>query len=478
MTASMASCVTSKGNGTPTGTETDPPQQGQTDPVDAVTWQEVNETVYVTADTMTLIGVDNASDVTSVKQVDKLQRVKIGSNGKSIVIKGETQYYADSVGLTNIDLLGESFVTCEPTTMYVSSKVNVRKYATDQFAFSTKIDTRNVNDTVEVIAKGASWYKINYQNNQYYVFAEYLSTEPVFDPNTQTYPTFDELPANERYTLYVVNTNSLKLRKYPSGHDKTEIVTYLASGTAITVVAKKTIDGDKWIKVIVPKAVESGQSAGNYEGYLYEESSFLSASNTGSTAATLEDMLREYTGFTKLENAQTMYVLAKSAVLTIRSTPRFPGENEDSNIVGAFNAKTEATEADPIKVVATGTADDTLWAMVEYAEGEYYFVSYKHLTVNADGTPTPLTLEQLLSLHPTFTELETSKAATAASTVNCNTAPKNDTDVKKVLAAGDAVTIVAEGEVNYVKWYIFQTADSTTEYYFASANMFNLTSAT
>ncbi len=482
MTASMASCVTSKGNGTPTGTETNPPKQDQTDPADTVTWQEVNQTVYVTASSMTLIGVDNASDVVSVAQVDKLQRVKIGSNGKSIVVKNDKQYYADTVGLTDIDLLGESFVACEPTTMYVSDNgVSIRKYAArqTQISFSTTIAVKNINDEVEVIAKGAGWYKINYDNNQYFISSDYVVAERVENPNDPSlYPAFTDLPTNERYTLYVVNTESLRLRKYPSGHQSTEIVAYLTKGTAVTVVAKKTIEGDKWIKVTVAQEVEGGQSAGNLVGYLYEESSYLSASSTDSTAATLEDMLREYTAFTKLENAQTMYVLAKSAVLTIRSTPRFPAEGEDSNIVGAFNAKTETTEADAIKVVATGTADDTLWAMVEYDEGEYYFVSYKHLTVNADGTPTPLTLTQLLALHPMFTELQTPKAATAAGAVNCNTAPKNDTDVKKTLAAGDAVTIVAEGEVNYVKWYIFQTADSTTEYYFASANMFTLTSAT
>lgn len=475
MTASMASCVTSKGNGTPTGTETDPPQQTQTDPVDAVTWQDVNQTVYVTAQTMTLIGVENASDVVSVAQVDKLQRVKIGSNGKSIVVKNDKQYYADTVGLTDLDLLGETFVTCEPTTMYVSSTVNVRKYATDQFAFSTKIATLKVNDQVEVIAKGASWYKINYNNGQYFVFAEYLSTEPVFNPNNASlYPAFNDLPESEIYTLYVVNTESLMLRKYPSGHPNTEIEAYLTKGTPVTVVAKKTIDGDKWLLVIVEQELGNGASNEPLIGYLYEESRFLSTSSTGSSAVTLEDMLQEYPAFTKLETAQTMYVLAESAVLNIRSTPQYPADN----LTGAsFKAKTDNSEADPIKVVATGNADDMLWAMVEYAEGEYYFVSYKHLTVNADGTPTPLTLDQLIALHPAFSTLETPLSATAASAVNCNTAPKNDADVKKTLATGDAVTIVAEGKVNYVKWYIFQTADSPNVYYFASADMFTLTPA-
>ena len=41
----------------------------------------------------------------------------------------------------------------------------------------------------------------------------------------------------------------------------------------------------------------------------------------------------------------------------------------------------------------------------------------------------------------------------------------------KKLAKGDAVTVVAEGTVNYVKWYIFKTADGS--YFFAGQDLFS-----
>jgi uncharacterized protein YgiM (DUF1202 family) len=148
--------------------------------------------------------------------------------------------------------------------------------------------------------------------------------------------------------------------------------------------------------------------------------------------------------------------------LNVRSTPEFPEKNE--NIVGSVSTK------DEVRVVAIGDAAETTWAMLEYAEGEYYLVSYKYLTTNPSGEAAPLTLDQLIKLYPAFTKC-TEKTVYATGVVNCNTAPEYQTEVAKKLAKGDAVTVVATGKVNYVDWYIFKTADGS--YFFAGQDLFS-----
>ena len=124
LTASLASCTTTKDRENSTGgTENvqtrDPNANGNNGtPIVTVTWQEVNETVYVTASSVTLVGVENTSQTAKASQMDRLTRVKIGSNGKSVVVKDNVQYTVDTKSVTAEDLLGEGFTTLTtPKTM-------------------------------------------------------------------------------------------------------------------------------------------------------------------------------------------------------------------------------------------------------------------------------------------------------------------------------------------------------------------------
>ena len=154
-----------------------------------------------------------------------------------------------------------------------------------------------------------------------------------------------------------------------------------------------------------------------------------------------------------------------NVTLNVRSSPDFPvnDKNEPANIVAAL------ISGNSVKVVATGHKNETFWAMIEYKEGEYYFVSYSWLTPNPSGEKAPLTLAQLLATYPDFKGCA-EKTVYAKSVVNCNSFPGNDDEPAKKLAANDAVTVVAEGNVMGLKWYIFRTADGA--HYFAAASMF------
>lgn len=468
LTASMASCVTQTDRPTPevTGTEAfQTREEEQTNPPVPVTWIDVDETVYVTASSMTLIGVENSSNTVVVKLVDKLQRIKIGSNKKDIVVKDGVQYYADNAKLTNEDLLGEKMTACNKTTMYVDGSVNIRKYASSDNSFSSVIKTLSMNETVTVVAKGDKWYMIEYtegeNTNKYFVFADYLSNEQVTDPDDLSqYPAFEDLTTPK--TMYV-STYALAFRKAPSRKATAQL--FLSEKAEVTVVATATIDGIGWSKVLVPKEASEGTGLDYYIGYV--SSDCLAETKGGTSKMTLAQMLAQYDNFAALETAQTMYVVNGDEAtpvinLNVRSTPEFP--KEVSNVVGSVSSK------DEVKVVAIGDAAETTWAMIEYGEGEYYFVSYKYLTSDPDGEPAPLTLDQLIALYPAFTKC-TEKTVYAKAEVNCNTAPEYQTEVAKKLAKGDVVTVVATGKVNYVDWYIFKTADGS--YFFAGQDLFS-----
>ena len=474
ITLSAASCVSSKKrpDGGTEGSQTRQPTVTTAPPAATVTWQDVNETVYVTASKFSLIGVENSQTV-SVNQMTKLKRVKIGSNSKSIVELDGVQYYADTKSLNNTDLLGETFTACTPTTMYITEDgVAVRKYASKDSSFSPSITTKNINDTVTVVAKGESWYKIQYdENNQYFVNATYVAANEVIDYNDITkYPTFTDLPAGERFQLYVV-ANSLTLRKCPS--TKANAESYLKQGAELTVVAQQNVtdeDGETtlWYKVFFTVEGSAGQGSTNIVGYV-AQSKYVSTDRGDSTSVTLDDMLEDYPEFTATEEAQTMYVSADS--LNVRYSPELPakdanGKEINSNLV--YDAG--LVKKDEVKVVATGTKNDMFWAMIEYDEGKFYFVSYKYLTPDAEGNPAPMTLEQLLATYQNFEELETTKTVYAKTTVNCNTVPKYEEEVSRQLSANEAVTVVAQGEVNYQTWYLCKTADGL--YFFAGADLF------
>lgn len=470
LTASLSACVTTQHrppnpNG---GTEEQQTRPSGENKPSVVTWTTVDEKVYVTASAITLVGVDNASDTTTAKQLDALQRVSVGSNNQSIVVKDGKKYYVESKNITNLDLFGEGFQTCAETTMYATEAVRIRKYATSDYAFSTEIATLKVTDSVTVVAKGALWNKIKYtkdgQTNYYFVWAACLSETKVTDPNELTQ--YGTVTPCDPVTKYV-NVASVVLRKAPSMN--ADGLHWPVKNDAVTVIGTITVNGKLWSKVWVDVApTEEGQSPVRKEGFIGPNC--LSDSKGASAAMTLDDMLVIYPEFTKAENPLTMYVILDengepNTNLNVRSSPDFPknDKGEPANVVEALKSK------DSVKVVATGHKSETFWAMIEYKPGEYYFVSYSYLTPNESGEKAPLTLAQLLATYPEFKSCA-EKTVYAKSVVNCNSFPGNDDEPAKKLTANEAVTVAAEGTVMGLKWYIFRTSDGG--YYFAAASMF------
>ena len=469
ITASMVACTDTKrrDEGLGTGTEAiqtkDPNSQGNPNNPSAVTWQDVNEPVYVISDKLTLTPVSGGTSVTA-SLMNKLTRVKVGSNGQSIVEKDGVQYTVLSKSLSNEDLTGEFYEKVSPAqTMYVTTEgLNIRTYASSQ-SFSKKVgDGLNLNDTVKVVAKGTKWYMIEHTDGKnYFVSAQYLSTTSIKDINDlKNYPTFTDYTTGP-VKMYVIASKSVNLRKAP--HWQADLVdskdvTALLRDAEVMVYADNDIDGGNWSKVVV-----QNKNGVNVVGFV--NSRYLSVNKGGVAQVTLNDMLKDYPDFTQLEATQTLYTMDS---LNVRSTPEVINDEKGGNLVSGYEKKGEA-----VKVVATGTSKGTFWALVEYEEGKFGFASYAFLTTDPSGNPAPASLEQLLATNPNFTALTTTKTVYAKdNTIACLTAPQLDwEDIEKKLGDGESVTVVATAEINYQTWYIYKTADGL--YFFGVANWFS-----
>lgn len=470
MTASMVACTDTKrrdeGLGTGGGTEEvqtkDPNDQGNGDLIPGVTWQDVNEQVYVISQNLTLTPVDGGNSAVA-SLMEKLTRVKIGSNGQSIVEKGGVQYTVLSKDLSNADLTGEFYEKLNsPQIMYVTTNgLNIRKYASVDNSFSTKIGQGlQLNDPVKVIAKGTQWYMIEYVEDNttknYFVSAQYLSATVVKDVNDlNNYPTFTDYTTGP-VKMYVIALKSVNLRKAPNAYADlvdAEDVRVLLRDAEVMVYADNDIDGSNWSMVIV-----QDKNGLNVEGYV--NSKYLSVNKGGVAQITLNDILNDYPDFTKLDEPQTMYATTS---LNVRSTPKLIEGDNDNKISGY--AKTET-----VKVVATGTSDGIFWALVEYENGKFGFASYTFLTTDPSGNPAPASLEQLLVANPNFSEVTQKTVYVARETISCLTAPQwEETETK--LNRGQGVTVVATAEITRQTWYIYKTADGL--YFFGVADWFS-----
>ncbi len=429
----------------------------------SVVWTEVNETVYVTA-AMSLTPVDGGEQ-TTVKQMDILTRVRIGSDGRSVVVKNDKEYYATSRNLTNEDLEGYTFTPCNETWYVSSATLNVRRYASNA-SYSPIKGSYKHNDAVTVVAKGTSWCKIQYSaTEQYFVHMEFLSTTKTVDPDDlSNYPAFNDGTPTTMYVNVGVVSGKVAYRKAPSKN-----ATWLGDlpqDTAVTVVASNLVDGKLWCKVRIQIAADpsTGTSATTVTAFISGDC--LSETQGSAAAKTLEEMLDFYTDFTRTEGVLTRYITEST---NIRSTPELiSAEIEGNNIMATVQ------KATPVKVVAMANAADAdgiVWAMIEYAEGTYYFVSSKMLTTDPSGNPAAPTLSELLQTYQAFTAC-TEKTVYVIGKVNCNTTPTNEANPKQ-LGAGEAVTVVAQGTIDSSTWYIFRTQSG--ELFFADSALFTET---
>ncbi len=469
LTASMISCTTEtqRGGNDTGGTEAEQtrPQEDETD-APTLQWTDADDYVYVTAkDGITLTAVDGGATV-KVAMLTKLHRTRVSNSNRCEVEKDGTKYYADSTKVTTEDILGEKFtVLANEKTMYATTKgLNIRQYA-DSNAKAPSLGALDLNETVTVVATGSigdmNWSKIKLEDGSFaFVSTKYLADNEVVDPDTVDHSA-KFTACDPVKIMYVSVEKALNLRK--NAGMGTSVIASLADGTEVTVLATGVVDNINWSKIKVADKVEEGQSPTYTIGYV--ASSYLS-SVKGDVSQTLDGMLALYPTFTKKDPAVTMYV--SSTNLNVRYTPEFPEDN--TNLVKDYSLNNK----DSVKVVATGTVDGTAFAMIEHTKDgktSYYFVGAKHLTTDPSGAVIK-TLEVVLSEYPFLKALETPKTVYAKSVVNCNTAPKNEENVAKKLAAGDAVTVYASGtDSNENTWFAFRVAGSDM-LYFAVESMF------
>jgi len=297
--------------------------------------------------------------------------------------------------------------------------------------------------------------KIQYDaDHQYFVNAAYVSETEVVDANDITnYPEFT--PVTEAFDLYVVE-GMLTLRLCPSTASN-EVIT-LEYGDKLQVLKTGTVEGDLWYQVKFTKPGGVGQGLIVKEGYVMQ-SRYVSTTNP---MPSLDEKLEGYTAFTKMEPAVTMYVSLDAKSLNARSTP------DASN---ADNIKFSIAQKSAVKVVATGSQNGIYWAMIEY-ENHYYFVSHAYLTASEDGTPAPMTLDQVLAAYPAFSRLNAPMTVAAKAITNCNPKPEEQVAGANTvqLTEGEVVTVEAQGQHGGKTWYIFKKGNV---YYFAGAEMFD-----
>lgn len=465
ITASLASCVTSE-NKRPnpdTGDGTEDQQtrvEETTEPPVTIVWVDADDSVYVTADNVSLTPVENGGEKVQAKLMDQLKRVKISSDDKrSIVEKDGVQYYASNTYLSTDDLLGKSFTSCDNVKMYALNTVKIRPYASIDDSFSAAIHTLQKGDEVTVLAEGKAnsestitWRKVKFvdsENNKTYegfVSATYLSE----DPNEEVGNYSKYFTACEEENWYVSGAEKLNLRSEPDAEIGTS-VRVIYKGDSVTVIAKGTETYSNWFYVKV--ANEKVEGLPQTYSKLYVNKNYLSQQKV---ELSLDELLEEYPTFEK--ETKTMYA---TSGLNVRKTPSITDED---NIQYPGLSK-----QDQITVLATGTVDGKQWSIFEYSTGVYRFVRTSYLTPNADGTPV-VTLDSLLEENPEFsavTVVTVYANQKAVGITSFDAASEN----KKEFALGAQVTKLAKGTKDGAEWYIVK--DSEGGYYFVGAEFFD-----
>ena len=477
-TAALASCRV-QNNNNPGGTEPDATTPAQTTPAETtiptptVTWQDVDKSVFTINEVkLRQDAANNGTALATIPKETELHCTKQNNNWYYVEYNGQQGYVAKA-SVTEANILGTDMVAVEggSKVMYVkTSTLNVRLYPSDNDNFSTKMGSYKLNDEVVVLATNGTWARIQYaEGKTYYVSYAYLSDEKVVDPDdTSIYEgMFNDV---EDVKMFVDNVSQVKFRKAPNTNSSELLA--LSKGDAVTVLEIGEVDGKQWAYAVVEVAPDKPGDGPSYvKGYISLDC--LSYTN-GDT--TLDDILKIYPEFTKIE-ATTMYVLLDASI-TIRSTPVFPGKDEDNSLSNPYST---ADSVKALTVLATGEVDGTTWFIVEYTkkDGESTkvirgFVGGKalnYLTSDASGKET-VTLDDLMLKYPgQFEKLETPVTVTTKSLANCYGTPATTNEPLKQLAEGAEVTLVAKEVGSFVTWAVVQDAEGAL--YFVNYSLLN-----
>ena len=472
LAASLASCaVSSDKDGDQTQGGSENPQYTYTtggnggttlpttDPED-VTYETRNETVYVISNNATFRQVSDTSKTAKFGLVTEMTRTGYSSSWSKVQYEG-TEYYVATSALTADDLLGKSFTSCNKTQYVNVNQVNVRKLASSNNTISSIAGTIDLDTEVKVTAEGEGWSKVQVtidgKTVEGFIYSEYLSDTKVNVEESEYLKYFTSL--DEPVTMYVSGVSTANLRQKPYADDNRGplvdgVGKGLPEGTAVKVIAKGTVEGHAWCMV--------EWSVNGVPTKCYMSESCLSLTPAGQQA-TLDDMIKAYPGLVKYENAMTLYTTGS---VNGRSSPSFvkDSDGKDFNIVKSLN------KADEVKAVAygmlettddDGTKFDMTWVLVEDEAVGFYFVSYRYLTPNSDGTPAqiPASLDELLELYG-FTE--TTLTIKTSADINAMSTP-DGSNVAKQIEEGTTLKVVAQGQTGddflKVKWFIVEYDD-------------------
>lgn len=430
-----------------------------TDPED-VTYETRNETVYVISENASFRQVSDTSKTAKFGLITEMTRTGYSSSWSKVQYEG-TEYYVATSALTTDDLTGKTFTACNKTRYVNVNQVNVRKLASANDTVSEILGTISLDTQVKVVAENETWSKVEVaidgKSVTGFIRSEYLSETKINVEESEYLKYFTSL--DEPVTMYVSGVSTANLRQKPYADDNRGplvdgVGKGLPEGTAVKVIAKGTVEGHAWCMV--------EWSVNGVPTKCYMSESCLSLTPAGQQA-TLDDMIKAYPGLVKYENAMALYTTGS---VNGRSSPSFvkDSDGKDFNIVKSLN------KADEVKAVAygmlettddDGTKFDMTWVLVEDEAVGFYFVSYRYLTPNSDGTPAqiPASLDELLELYD-FTK--TTLTIKTSADINAMSTP-DGSNVAKQIEEGTTLKVVAQGQTGddflKVKWFIVEYDD-------------------
>ncbi len=485
ITTSLASCVVQGNNNQQNGTT--PDQQTTTDPNHNVqppeqVWNDADKSVFTLSDVKLRQEANTlGTALVTIPKETELHCTK-ASLSWYYVEYGEYKGYVSKTQVTEVDILGKYFTEVEggEQVMYANANINIRLYPSEA-EFSTKVGGYSLNDEVTVVASNGTWYKIKYVKDgvekNYYVHASCLAEGKVTDPNDDKpyADLFTEVPGTPTKYVSVEGGGKVNFRVAPSTDKNTTIIMSLSDGCPVIVLKTGIVNEAAWSYVAVLVTSDKEGVPDEYK-YGYISSDFLSET---SGEMSVDELLALYPTLTKIEGGKTYYVL-KEATITIRRTPKFPADGEESNSLSNPQSGKTPETVKAIKVLATGEIDGTNWFFVEYVkkDGENEtlirgFVGGKaleYLTTDANGNPT-VTLEDLIIKYPQFSKLETPTNITTKSVANCYGTPDASGEVLGQLEADMQVKLVAKEEGALTTWYVIETEDG--KLFFVGKQFFN-----
>ena len=393
---------------------------------DDVDFISVNETVMVIEENSTFWQISKPNQTVKFEEGTPMIRTGYNNFWSKVRCAG-VEYYVATSALSKFASVYEmvyviaentNFLLCSDTNQVTNFKIGTEMIRTDYSSF---------------------YSKVIYEGVEYFVVTSALSTD---DLTGKTFTICNK-------TKYV-NVNSVNVRKLASEEDSiSEILGTIALDTEVKVTA----ESEKWSKVEV---LIDGKTV---TGFILSEYLSLTPQQ-----ATLDDMIKAYPGLVKYEKALNLYTTGS---VCGRSSPSFVKDSggKDFNIVKLLN------KCDVVKAVAYGMLEtidedgskfDMTWVLVEDEDLGFYFVSYRYLTPNSDGTPAqiPASLDELLELYG-FTE--TTLTIKTSVDIKAMSAP-DSSSIAKEIEEGTTLKVVAQGQIEDdflepVKWFIVEYDD-------------------